>query len=176
MYGIHLAEMVWHQGTSLVWNPCSARYGICAMRSMESAHRAVFFPVILSLSKFCERGASKTEEQSDEGISPVHPLGIMKTNVKSARRAASLRPRSDRKRSPFGFRLRAPPSAQDDSGRNVPCRINQTNVKSAAGCMESVLCTVWNLRFAQYGIREAVWNPPSAVWNQLTELHPSLSS
>ena len=84
-YGIR--EAVWHQGASLVWNPCSARYGICAMRSIESAHRAASFPVILSLSKFCERGASKTEEQRDEGISPVPPLGIMKTNVKSAQRA-----------------------------------------------------------------------------------------
>ena len=106
---------VYHQGGSLVYHQ----------------PRAASFPVILSLSKFCEREASKTEEQSDEGISPDLYLGIMKTNGKSACRAASIRPRSDRERSPFGFRLRAPPSAQDDSGRCVPCRINQTNVKSA---------------------------------------------
>ena len=114
---------VWHQPLFASEKRAKSRRKPC----ISSAAGCIL--VILSLSKFCEREASKTEEQSDEGISPVNPLGIKKTNVKSACRAASIRPRSDRERSPFGFRLRAPPSAQDDSGRCVPCRINQTNSK-----------------------------------------------
>ena len=70
-----------------VWNP-SRRDGMAsAIGGMASAPQAASLPVILRLSKFCEREASKTEEQSDEGISPVYPLGIMKTNFKSAQRA-----------------------------------------------------------------------------------------